>query len=125
MPADHEPTDTAPEPDLGQPVGRTSNTRYFAQGPRVLLEVRDNGVGIPAENLESVFDAFFSTRGGTEGTGLGLSISRQTMLEFGGGLTVESTEGQGSLFHAFLPAADDDGSRHPAGENPRSLTPAP
>ncbi len=78
------------------------------EGSMAILEVRDNGVGIPAENLESVFDAFFSTRGGTEGTGLGLSISRQTMLEFGGDLTVESAEGQGSLFRAFMPAADDD-----------------
>ena len=43
MPADHEPTDTAPEPDLGQPVGRTSNTRYFAQDARVLVAWPDEG----------------------------------------------------------------------------------
>ena len=39
------------------------------------------------------------------------------MLEFGGGLTVESTEGQGSLFRAFMPAADDDGAASDDGAN--------
>ncbi len=72
-----------------------------------VIEIRDNGVGIPAEHIHSIFDAFFSTRREQDGTGLGLSISRQTMLEFGGDLTAESTVGEGSLFRATLPVCDE------------------
>ena len=43
MPADHDPTGTPPEPALGQPVGRTSNTRYFTQNARVLVAWPDEG----------------------------------------------------------------------------------
>ena len=77
-------------------------------GQMAIIEVRDNGVGIPAENHEAIFDAFFSTRRAQDGTGLGLSISRQTMLELGGDLTVQSVPGEGSTFRAVMPVADED-----------------
>ena len=73
---------------------------------QAVIEVSDNGVGIPAADLKVIFDAFFSTRKPNEGAGLGLSISRQTMREFGGDLQVESTHGGGSTFRAVLPAVD-------------------
>ncbi len=76
------------------------------ENSQAVIEVSDNGVGIPAADLELIFDAFFSTRRPNEGAGLGLSISRQTMREFGGDLQVESTHGRGSTFRAALPAVD-------------------
>ena len=76
-------------------------------GRMAIIEVRDNGIGIAAENHEAIFDAFFSTRQAQDGTGLGLTISRQTMLEFGGDLTVQSALGEGSTFRAVIPATDE------------------
>ena len=77
-------------------------------GQMAVIEVRDNGVGIAAEHHEAVFDAFFSTRLAQDGTGLGLTISRQTMLEFGGDLTVQSVPGEGSTFRAVMPTTDEE-----------------
>ncbi len=77
-------------------------------GQMAVIEVRDNGVGIAAEHHEAVFDAFFSTRLAQDGTGLGLTISRQTMLEFGGDLTVQSVPGEGSTFRAVMPITNEE-----------------
>ncbi|MDA1185567.1 MAG: HAMP domain-containing sensor histidine kinase [Acidobacteria bacterium] len=77
------------------------------EGPMAVIEVRDNGVGIAKEQHEAIFDAFFSTRSPQEGMGLGLAISRQTMLEFGGDLTVQSALGEGSTFRAVMPVRVD------------------
>ncbi len=64
MPVDQEPTDTAPEPGLGQPVGRTSNTRYFAQDARVLIAWPDEGAldtaATATENAEFQIEYFGS-----------------------------------------------------------------
>lgn len=63
------------------------------------IEVVDNGVGIPPDVMERVFEPYFTTRGDEEGSGLGLSISRQLAASvLGGRLTVESTPGQGARF---------------------------
>ncbi len=56
----------------------------------VILEVQDNGVGIAEENLERVFDPFFTTREVGEGSGLGLSISRGIVERFGGRIEIEA-----------------------------------
>ncbi|MDQ6633494.1 MAG: ATP-binding protein [Gemmatimonadota bacterium] len=80
-----------------------------AAGSNVLVRVADNGVGIPADALERIFEPFFQVDSGltrtTMGTGLGLSISREAARAMGGDITVESTEGQGSTFTLTLPAA--------------------
>ena len=78
---------------------------------RVHVRVRDTGVGIPADKLETVFAPFVQldqslTRAG-EGIGLGLAISRDLARAMGGELTVESAVGAGSTFTVTLPAADD------------------
>lgn len=67
----------------------------------IRISVRDFGDGIPAENLEKIFDAFFSTR--KEGTGLGLSISANITKEHGGLLSAESTVNEGTCFYLDLP----------------------
>jgi signal transduction histidine kinase len=69
--------------------------------PFIQIEVRDTGVGIPQENLERIFDPFFSTR--PEGSGLGLAISHQIIHDHRGFITVESEVGKGTSFKIHLP----------------------
>src|SRR5437867_2020526 len=69
----------------------------------VVLEVRDDGPGIPADQLENIFHPFYTTK--ETGTGLGLALVHQTVLEHGGEISVESAPGRGSAFRVTLPAA--------------------
>ena len=59
----------------------------------VLLEVRDTGSGISAENLARIFEPFFTTKPVGMGTGLGLSVCQGIITTYGGTLSVESTPG--------------------------------
>jgi signal transduction histidine kinase len=68
------------------------------------LEVRDEGAGIPREQLESIFHPFFTTK--EQGTGLGLSLVHQMVIEHGGDIGVESEPGRGTTFRVTLPLAD-------------------
>jgi signal transduction histidine kinase len=72
--------------------------------PAVLIEVRDTGTGISAENLGKIFEPFFTSKGG--GTGLGLPIARQIALDHGGGLTCENAPEGGAIFRLNLPIPD-------------------
>ena len=72
-------------------------------GDYVQIEVRDTGVGIPKENLERIFEPFFSTKEVGSGTGLGLSTVYGIVKQTGGFVFVESEEGQGAAFSIFLP----------------------
>ncbi len=68
------------------------------------IQVRDQGCGIPSENLDKIFEELFSTKAIGEGTGLGLPISRDIIGNFfGGTLHVESELGKGSTFSIWLP----------------------
>jgi signal transduction histidine kinase len=77
--------------------------RSRREGPRVLLEVEDNGAGIPDEIRERIFELFFSTRKG--GSGLGLAIAERVVRAHGGELSFESELGKGSTFRVALPLA--------------------
>jgi signal transduction histidine kinase len=68
----------------------------------VALRVSDTGCGIAATDLPRIFDESFSTR---QGGGLGLPIARRIVEQHGGAIRVESTEGKGSTFTVWLPAA--------------------
>jgi signal transduction histidine kinase len=70
-------------------------------GEFVQVEVRDTGVGIPEENLQHIFDPFFTSK--DEGSGLGLAVSHQIVQEHGGFVTVESTVGKGTSFFVHVP----------------------
>jgi PAS domain S-box-containing protein len=76
----------------------------LAPGEYVEFEVRDNGSGISQENLERIWDPFFTTR--KHGTGLGLSTAMAIVRKFGGEIGVQSTVGVGTVFSVFLPIAD-------------------
>jgi two-component system sensor histidine kinase SenX3 len=75
--------------------------------PSVHVEIRDHGVGIPAKDLERIFERFYRVDPGrareTGGTGLGLSIVRHVAQNHGGNVLVDSREGEGSTFTLELP----------------------
>jgi two-component system NtrC family sensor kinase len=72
-------------------------------GPSVLVSIRDDGAGIPADAQARIFDPFFTTKAPGRGTGLGLSVSYGIVERHGGTLTVESAPGKGSTFTVRLP----------------------
>jgi len=70
----------------------------------LVMEVADDGPGIPADRLEEIFNPFFTNK--VDGTGLGLAVSRKIVTDHGGELTAESQEGEGATFTVRLPLAD-------------------
>lgn len=68
-----------------------------------LIEVSDNGSGIPPAILSRIFDPFFTTKPVDVGTGLGLSISHGIVHKHGGRIEVESVLGNGTTFRIYLP----------------------
>lgn len=80
----------------------TVATRPDESPGAVQVIVRDTGGGVAPEQIESIFQPFFSTKG-TKGTGLGLAVVRKTIEEHSGMVRVESEEGKGSTFTVVLP----------------------
>lgn len=105
---------------------RTIDIRTSREDNRVVFAVADNGPGISPEQIDRIFNPFFTTKPVGQGTGLGLSISDGIVREHGGRITVESSPGAGATFvvelphvrpddmappAAVVPATGDDGSR--------------
>jgi two-component system NtrC family sensor kinase len=65
--------------------------------------VRDNGCGIPAEDIEKIFTPFFTTKPVGRGTGLGLSVCYGIIVKMGGRMAVESEPGRGTTIIIRLP----------------------
>ena len=83
------------------------NSRFeLTPGTYLELEVRDDGYGIPPENLPKIFDPFFTTKGVGKGTGLGLSAVYGTVLDLHGAISVYSEPGIGTAFHIYLPVTE-------------------
>jgi signal transduction histidine kinase len=72
-------------------------------GQWIHIFIQDSGVGIPAEDMNKLFDPFFSTKEG--GMGLGLSIAHRIIDQHHGKIEVESAPGEGTLFTIWLPIA--------------------
>jgi signal transduction histidine kinase/ActR/RegA family two-component response regulator len=72
---------------------------------QVIVEIEDNGPGIPAEIMPRIFESFFTTKPPEIGTGLGLPISLDIVRRAGGDLVAESEPGRGAVFRVVLPAA--------------------
>jgi two-component system sensor histidine kinase SenX3 len=87
-------------------------------GNRVVISVRDHGIGIPSSDLERIFERFYrvdrARSRATGGTGLGLSIVRHVAQVHGGDVKVDSVEGEGSVFSIALPLADEVATAHPS-----------
>lgn len=83
-----------------------SNAQQHAKpGRYVRLTVSDTGSGIPRQLRKKIFEPFFTTKGPEKGTGLGLAAALGIIRSHNGFLTLETEEGCGSSFHAFIPAA--------------------
>ncbi|MFZ6646340.1 ATP-binding protein [Undibacterium sp. TJN25] len=88
----------------GSKPGHMQVTAALADNERVRIEFRDNGVGIPQENLKRIFDPFFTTKLGQGGSGLGLNICYNIVTSImAGDITVHSELGAGSTFVVELP----------------------
>jgi signal transduction histidine kinase len=79
------------------------STRHDEGG--VSITITDTGPGIAFEDLERIFDPFYTTKPPGAGTGLGLSVSRELVRGLGGELLVESVPGEGASFAVLLPRA--------------------
>ena len=78
-------------------------TRLSRNRNKVLIKVKDNGIGIPEENMPKLFEPFFSTKTKGKGVGLGLSVVYGIIQEHGGSIRVDSTVGEGSTFKVKIP----------------------
>jgi two-component system nitrogen regulation sensor histidine kinase NtrY len=92
--------------NAAQAVTQTPNPRlsllaWPGEQERVVIEVKDNGIGIPADVLDSIFIPFFTTR--PNGSGIGLSLAKQIMQLHQGSIQVHSVEGAGSAFQLWFP----------------------
>ena len=74
---------------------------YVREGRYVKISIKDEGVGIPRENLERIFDPYFSTK--DAGTGLGLPIAKKIVEDHGGTIRVESEVQKGTVITITLP----------------------
>jgi PAS domain S-box-containing protein len=90
-------------------------------GPYAVLTVTDTGVGIAPENMDRIFEPYFTTKKPNEGTGLGLSVTFGVIKSHGGMIEVESTPGKGSAFSIYLPLIQQavDQAKRPAPSIPK------
>ena len=92
----------------GRKSGRIGLATHSADG-EIVVEIADDGCGIPPDVLPRIFDPFFTTKPVGRGTGLGLSIGHGIIAEHGGRIEVESTVGAGSRFRIHLPIERNTG----------------
>ncbi len=78
-------------------------------GDQVVLEVQDSGPGIPPQNIDRIWNPFFTTKGSGQGTGLGLPITNRIVDRHGGRISVESVPGRGARFIVELPVQGPGG----------------
>lgn len=85
-------------------LGRIDIKTFFDEArQRVGIEIADTGPGIPNENMNKIFDPYFTTKGQGEGTGLGLAISYSIIQEHNGDVTVKSELNKGTAFIMSFP----------------------
>lgn len=99
--------------DASSPGGGPIDVELQSRNGHVVLEVRDQGRGIDAEDLPRIFEPFFTTKDVHQGTGLGLALSHDIVTRsFGGTIDVESTPGEGTTFCIRLPVDHQEGKHH-------------
>lgn len=89
------------------PNGGRLEVATSSNSDMVIVDVKDTGVGIPAENIGRIYDPFFTTKEPGKGTGLGLAVSYGIVQEHSGRIFVESEPGRGTHFRLKFPARMD------------------
>ena len=90
----------------------------LSPGPYVRLGIKDTGEGIEPENMDRIFDPYYTTKEVGKGTGMGLSIIHGIVKRHSGGIRVESALGKGTLFEIYFPALEKaaEEEKEPEGE---------
>lgn len=83
--------------------GGNIELQTFLSTDKLRIDIKDNGVGISKENIDKIFNPFFTTKPQGQGVGLGLSISYGIIKKMQGDITVESRLGEGTVFSITLP----------------------
>ncbi|MBS7526486.1 hypothetical protein KHM83_07330 [Fusibacter paucivorans] len=82
--------------------------RLYQEEANVIVEIADDGIGMPEGVMERIFDQGFTTKPIGKGSGLGLALSQDIMAKHNGSITVESTAGEGTTFKVILPFATEE-----------------
>ena len=91
------------EPTVTVTTRKTNFKETFGNITKLEIFLKDNGIGIPQQILEKIYQPFFTTKPAGQGTGLGLSLSYDIIKAHGGELKVETRENEGSEFVISLP----------------------
>jgi len=94
--------------DAMEKTGGTLNVSNGLEGDYIVVEVADDGPGIPGANLARIFDPFFTTKPVGKGTGLGLSICYGIIKKMGGDIEVRSTVDAGTTFSVKIPIPENE-----------------
>lgn len=82
-------------------------TDYKLKGENAIsIDIKDNGIGIPKDDLEKIFTPFYTTK--RKGSGLGLFLAYQIIAKHGGAIFVESEPGKGTVFRIYLPVSKQE-----------------
>ena len=90
------------------PDGGTLTIKTAPKGDNIHIEITDTGIGIREEDMDKIFDAFFTTKDGVKDVGLGLSVCYGFIEEHGGDIRVSSNWGSGTTFTIILPKYEED-----------------
>ena len=90
------------------PDGGTLTVKTMNRGDNIHIEIKDTGIGIRRENINKIFDAFFTTKESVKDVGLGLSVCYGFIQEHGGDIRVSSQLGTGTTFTIILPVMKED-----------------
>jgi len=95
-----------------QAMPQGGNLKVYGSLPRHQAEItfEDSGPGLAPEELDKIFEPFYSTKQGVQGLGLGLPICQKILDRYGGRLVVESQPGQGAKVRVILPHSKPGGS---------------
>ena len=85
------------------PDGGELQVNSYRENKKIAVAFKDSGAGINPENLNKIFDAFFTTKAKASGVGLGLTVSYGIIRSLGGNIVVESEPGKGSKFVVSIP----------------------
>lgn len=91
--------------ETGSVTRRRPGLEMEAEAKYVVLEITDNGVGIPADQRDKIFEPFYTSKTGSGGTGLGLAVCHGIVKEHDGWIEVTDAPESGTIFRVYLPAA--------------------